>query len=324
MAAGRTGARTADPLTGTRAPPHNGHLQWGAVRPARSCRSSGMHRGVARHMGTAGSELTRDRRHVARELARQVVFATEDELERRRFDQLARAHFRPWWARWARPNRFDPTGPIGDFVAPAALAAASALLAAVSTALVARLEDALGAMRRRRRRVREPQAGAPQPLVDAGELNRLHEICLAAARDCHPSEDEARRVADAVLARFVRALADAAVQPTPAPAEPSAVPPAPPSGLPTTLPPVPTTLPPVPTTLPPVPTTVPPVSPAPSAVPPTPPAAPHATPPAAPHATPPAAPHAVPRAVPPAAGAADRRVPRPERPAGDADPAGGR
>ncbi|MFJ5553436.1 hypothetical protein [Streptomyces sp. NPDC093225] len=193
-------------------------------------------------MGTAGSELTRDRRHVARELARQVVFATEDELERRRFDQLARAHFRPWWARWARPNRFDVTGAFGEFVTPAALAAASALLGAVSTAVVARLEDRLEELRRRRRRRREPQAGAPQPLVDAGELNRLREICLAAALDCHPSEDEARRVANAVLARFVQALADTAAQPTPAPPEPSAVPPAPPSGAapnPSPVPPAP-------------------------------------------------------------------------------------
>lgn len=167
-------------------------------------------------MGTAYTALTRDRRDVARELARQVVLSTDDELEKRRFDQLASAHFRPWWLWTARgANKFDPTGAAGEFLTPVVLAVATALLGAVSASVVARLERNLGTLRRHRRRAGEPAAEAG-PLrtperagPDAAELARLWDICLAAALDCQTPEDHARRVADAMLAKFVQAVAGA-------------------------------------------------------------------------------------------------------------------
>ncbi|MFJ7044156.1 hypothetical protein ACIQVC_12240 [Streptomyces sp. NPDC101112] len=164
-------------------------------------------------MGTSNPALTRDRRDLARELAWQVVLSSADELEQRRFDRLAAAHFRPRWS-WfgSRPTSFDNSGLAGELVTPVALAVASALLGAVATSVVARLERSLGTIRRRRRRAGEPMtahttsSASGQNMLDATELARLRDLCLSAALECHTPEDHARRVADATLAKFVQAV----------------------------------------------------------------------------------------------------------------------
>ncbi len=188
-------------------------------------------------MGTAYTALTRDRRDVARELARQVVLSTDDELEKRRFDRLADAHFRPWWL-WTgrRTHKFAATDLAGEFLTPVVLAVATALLGAVSASVVARLERGLGTRRRTRRRGGEPAAEAvalatqQQTGPDATELARLWDVCLAAGLDCGTPEEQARRIADAMLAKLVRAVAAAATPPaapapSAAPADGAAVPP---------------------------------------------------------------------------------------------------
>ena len=78
------------------------------------------------HMETTHLRLTRDRRHLAQELARSVVGSVAGH-ETPDFDQRAAAHFRPR-LRWTRPNQFDPQGMAGELATPVALAVATALL----------------------------------------------------------------------------------------------------------------------------------------------------------------------------------------------------
>ncbi|MBT2458081.1 hypothetical protein [Streptomyces sp. ISL-86] len=167
--------------------------------------------------------LTRDRRHLAQELARRVVTETADH-ETRYFDQRARAYFRPhlpWAGR--RTTRFDPVGLPGELVTPVALAVATALLGAASTAVVARLERTFGGWRRRRQREPEaaPTSTTPAVTTDSGvptassstglsaaDLANWRAIALTAALQCNAPEGLARRVADATLAGLVQHLAE--------------------------------------------------------------------------------------------------------------------
>lgn len=166
-------------------------------------------------METTHLRLTRDRRHLAQELARSVVGSVAGH-ETPDFDQRAAAHFRPRLP-WTRPNQFDPQGMAGELATPVALAVATALLGALSTTVVARLERAIGGIRRRgRRQAPLPQAAAPERAMptagparlSATDLAQWRAIALSAALECAAPEDLARRVADATLAKLVQHLAD--------------------------------------------------------------------------------------------------------------------